>query len=173
MGLTPPRGEVTATIKTVSMPENLDFATNVVNGAGEYEYEGVSIMGFPVEQSDVLQTVYKIEMEGITIGILGKLLDGLPPKTLEELEEVDILIAPAGGPPLAAVPGVARLIKQIEPKIVIPSLYKVAGLKEKRGDVAAFWKEMGVKSAAPEEKLVLKKKDFETITGTVVKVLSI
>ena len=173
IGLTPPRGEATATVKTLVPADAVEFSHTVAGGAGEYEFDGVSIAGFPIENKNALQTVYVIEMEGITIGVLGALTDGLPPKVLEELEEVDILIIPGGGAPLVSVSEATRLIKQIEPKIVIPSLYKVQGLKRQTGDVAAFLKEMGQKSATPQEKLVLKKKDLETMIGTTVQVLNI
>lgn len=173
VGLTPPRGEVTATLKTSVSPDAVEFSNRAVSGPGEYEFNGASVIGFPIENTDALQTVYRIEMEGITVGILGALTQSIPPKALEELEEVDIVIVPGGGAPFLSIADAAHLTKQIEPKIIIPALYKVPGLKEKRGDVAPFLKEMGAKSATPEEKLVMKKKDFETMTGTAVHVLKL
>ena len=46
---------------------------------------------------------------------------------------------------------IAKLIRQMEPSIIIPALYK---------DVKPFLKELDQTEVKPEEKLVIKKKDI-------------
>ena len=82
----------------------------------------------------------------------------------EALGTPDIMFLPVGGP---ASPGqggrdtidgetAAKLVNEIEPRIIIPMHYKISGLKAKLDGVEAFMKEMGEK-VEPEEKLTIKK----------------
>ena len=81
---------------------------------------------------------------------------------MEDLEgflNPDILFVPASGAPFLGVAEAAKLIRQLKPKIVIPSLFKVSGLKRKAGDLKDFFKEMDQGPKA-QDKLVIKKKDL-------------
>jgi L-ascorbate metabolism protein UlaG (beta-lactamase superfamily) len=53
----------------------------------------------------------------------------------------------------------AKVVNEIEPKIVIPSHYSMDGLKLPYEKVESFIKEMGGKSETME-KLIIKKKDL-------------
>ena len=75
-------------------------------------------------------------------------------KMLEYLKGADCVFAPAHGKPWIPVPTVAKLIRQIEPKIIIPALFT--------NDIKPFLKEFPSKEKIdPQEKLNLKKKDIE------------
>jgi L-ascorbate metabolism protein UlaG (beta-lactamase superfamily) len=51
----------------------------------------------------------------------------------------------------------AEIVRRLEPKIVIPMHYKTLVLKRELAPVDRFLKEMGVKEAIPQPKLVVNK----------------
>lgn len=125
-----------------------------IENAGEYEVRGVRVTGWNAGYSTKekkTHTVYRILFDEISIVVLGYLTDPLTPEVVSELSDADIVIAPAHGSPLLGHDAVAKLIRQMEPGIVIPSLPK---------DTKAFLKALGETDVKPEEKLVLKKKDI-------------
>ena len=73
---------------------------------------------------------------------------------MEYLEDADVAIVPAGNNPYLAPNATAKLLRQIEPSVVIPSLFN---------DLKPFLKELnhGNDAIKPEEKFVFKKKDLE------------
>ena len=94
------------------------------------------------------------------LGLLGELMaKDLSPEAMEALSGADLLFVPAGGEPYIDVAGAVAVVKKLEPKIVIPCLYGVDGLKRKAGDVADFAKALGQKAEA-QEKLTIKAKDI-------------
>lgn len=126
--------------------------------AGEYEIQGVSIKGFPLPpQERKLRTAYTVEWEEMRLGFLGHASDMLDPETLEQFADMDILFIPlddsASSPqvaPYLSAENAAKIIKQIEPHIVIPVFTK---------NPKALLKELG-QSAEPIEKLTIKKKEL-------------
>jgi L-ascorbate metabolism protein UlaG (beta-lactamase superfamily) len=88
---------------------------------------------------------------------------------LEELGEIDILILPVGGNTVMSASAASKAVNEIEPKIVIPSHYKMPGLIIDVDDLNKFIKEMGGKKEEME-KLTIKKKDLPE-EGTKVVVL--
>ncbi|MEK7114736.1 MAG: MBL fold metallo-hydrolase, partial [Patescibacteria group bacterium] len=148
-----------------------------ISGPGEYNIKDVNITGFalPKESSEkFLKTVYLIKMEGINLCFLGHISETPEPAILEHLEEIDILFIPAGGEPFINQKSAAKTVKQTEPKIVIPSFYKIPGLKRTAGDISAFLEEFNgekTKQKETQEKLVVKKKDLAGIKKTEIIIL--
>ncbi len=102
-----------------------------------------------------------IEIEEIKLCHLGDF--GQKELTAEQLEaigDVDILFIPVGGVYTIGAREAANIIGQIEPKIAIPMHYKLPKLTAKIDGVEDFLKIMGVKSAVPQEKLMLKAKEL-------------
>jgi len=169
-GLTPPRGQADIVIKTllpapqpITEPATAKEQTNqIISGPGEYEVKGVSITGWPLLKDSspaFIKTVYHLKTEDLELGILGHLTEFNEPEILEELGHVDILFIPGGGKPFIDQEAAAKLIRQINPRLVIPSFFKVPGLKRKAEDSAEFLKEMGQKVEA-EEKLSVRGKEL-------------
>jgi L-ascorbate metabolism protein UlaG (beta-lactamase superfamily) len=177
MGLTPPRGKNDITLKTLTAwpTEKAEKGGHIIQGAGEYEIQGITINGFSLSEESsekFIKTVYKVITENLTLGFLGHLSNNLTPKTLEELKNPDILFLPAGGKPFIKQEAAAKLIKQLNPKIVIASFFKVPGLKRTSAD----WKELADEmNQKPEisEKLTIKKKEIVEQKGTKLVVLKI
>jgi L-ascorbate metabolism protein UlaG (beta-lactamase superfamily) len=162
LGLAPPRFTATLTVRTLlTLPLKAnDGGEHEAVGPGDYEFDGIELSGFPLESSEgVLKTAYALTAEGLRLGFLGHLAKSPEPTILEDLGSVDILFAPAGGAPFMALDALAKLIKQINPKLIVPSFYKVPGLTRKAGPVDAFVKELGIESDTVD-KLTVKKKDL-------------
>lgn len=172
-GLTIPRGKYDACIKTLT-PWPFDFGQTedsgaVIHGAGEYDVSGIGIKGFGLPQESsahFFKTIYVLTWEDISIGILGHISGDVPPQILESLEEVDVLIGPGGGAPFIDHDRMTRLIKQVTPKIFIPSFYKIPGLKRDAGSVKPLLEHVNGGETEPQEKFVFKKKDLIDIKKT-------
>lgn len=164
-GLTPPRLKSDLIVKTLSqypIPYPPHEGTFVVHGEGEYEVKGIEVNGWQVVKEsakDTLKTVYVIKMEDMRIGLLGHIADIPDADILERIGDVDILVIPGGGDPYLPQEKAAKLARQMSAKIVIPSLFKVSGLKRKADDVKDFLDELEEKTE-PQEKLVVKKKEL-------------
>jgi L-ascorbate metabolism protein UlaG (beta-lactamase superfamily) len=144
-------------------------ARKVVDGPGEYEIMGVSILGYPsfhdakegAERGE--NTIYLIEADGLRVAHVGDLGHKLSDKMIEELGSIDILMLPVGGFYTIGPAEAAEVVKSVEPSIIIPMHYQVAGLvAENFGELApvdAFLKEVGL----PTEilpKLSIKKEEL-------------
>ncbi|MFA6909268.1 MAG: MBL fold metallo-hydrolase [Patescibacteria group bacterium] len=138
----------------------------IIDGPGEYEVRNVFVYGVPgfhdtKQGSDTgVVTMYAIEFEGLTVAHLGDIgTPELTPKQLEKLEDVDILMIPIGGVYTVDAKGAAKIISQIEPRIVIPMHYYIPGLKTpKRLETEdAFRREMGSKTEVIDTLRITKK----------------
>jgi L-ascorbate metabolism protein UlaG (beta-lactamase superfamily) len=165
-GLTAPRGS--AEILILSEKNNpLYSATSGISGEpflvedpGEYDVKGVTITGLPLLQGDRYITAYLIESEDIKILDLSHISEfNMNQDDLEALGEIDILIVPVGGKGVLDASVAAKVVNEIEPKIIIPSHYQIPGLDVPAEKIETFIKEMGGKSETME-KLLLKKKDL-------------
>jgi len=177
-GLTPPRGKVDLTLKTLAawpLKQNNEESGNTIAGAGEYEVQGITIrgIGLPKESSEqFLKTAYKLSVENITVGLLGHLSEELPAEAMEELKDADIIFIPAGGKPFIGQELAAKVLKQLSPKIAVASFFKISGLKREGNDWKSLAEEMGQKPEV-SEKLTIRKKELEELRGTKLTVLKI
>lgn len=174
IGLTPPR--ISADIVTVSHDHfdhnNIKTVSGdpfVINMPGEYEVKGVKIIGVNSfhdnEQGKERgsNTIYLIEMDDLTVCHLGDFgEETLSPNQLEALNTVNILIIPVGGVYTIDASKAGKIIKQVEPNIVIPMHYKIKGLKVDLDGVDKFTKEMGMEKTTPVNKFTVKKKDLNS-----------
>lgn len=128
---------------------------------GEYEAKGIEIVGFPVtaESTDkFIKTAYAVLWEDMKFVFLGHLSGPLDATLLEEFSEPDVLFLPAGGGHFLEPEVAAKITKQLEAKVVIPSFYK---------DPAAFLKAIGTKGETVE-RFVFKQKDIAGDKGRVI-----
>lgn len=138
----------------------------VVEGPGEYEIGQVVAHGFGVkttyDKKEVFNTIYQVKLEGINMLFLGALNDPeIDPKILGEIGDIDILFVPIGGGDVMEVPQASKLAVKLEAKLIIPMQYDAASLK-------SFLKEEGNDSVKPVDKLTIKKKDVNEMSGDVV-----
>jgi L-ascorbate metabolism protein UlaG (beta-lactamase superfamily) len=184
IGLTPPRLKADITLKTLtplSLIKNQEITTQkqqiIIIGPGEYHIKDVGIAGFllPKESSEkFFKTVYSLSLEGINLCFLGHLSEIPEPSTLERLGKIDVLFIPAGGPPFIDQKLSVKFVKQLQPKIVVPSFFKIPSLKRSSDKIELFLEEFNGqknKQAEMREKLVIKKKDVADIKKTEIAVL--
>jgi len=153
----------------------------VVDGPGEYEISGVSIMGFKTYHDNKEgsergeNTIYVIEAEGLRLVHLGDLGHQLSDDLVEEIGDVDVLMIPVGGFFTIGPKEATEIISKIEPYFVIPMHYKMDGLSpmlsEKLQPVESFLKESGL-TTENLPKFSIKKEDILEDQNTKVIVLS-
>lgn len=165
-GLVPPRGAADILV-LAEKTNSLYSATSGISGdpflmedPGEYDVKGVTVTGIPLKEGEKYVNVFLIESEGIRILNLTHIKEWtMKEDEIEELGEIDILIVPVGGESVLEASDAAKVVNEIEPKIVIPSHYDSTGLSVKADKIEKFIKEMGGKSESMD-KLTLKKKDL-------------
>ncbi|TSC56923.1 MAG: beta-lactamase fold-like Zn-dependent hydrolase [Parcubacteria group bacterium Greene0714_21] len=139
----------------------------VISNPGEYDVKGVFVQGIFSFHDDTQgkergsNTIYRIEVEGMRICHLGDLgQKELTQEQLNQIGDVDILFVPVGGVYTIDGKEAARIVSQLEPKIVIPMHYALPKLKVKLEGVEEFLKPMGAKNAVAEPKLLVKERDL-------------
>jgi len=166
-GLTPPRGAADILI-LADKNNKLYTASSGISGEhfditdpGEYDVKGVTVTGIPLKQDNKYVTVFLIESEDIRILNLSHIKDfNLKEDELEELGDIDILILPVGGNSVLSASAASKVVNEVEPKIVIPSHYKMKDLILDLDSLEKFVKEMGGKKEEME-KLTIKKKELQ------------
>lgn len=130
----------------------------LLEGPGEYEVSDFSIRGIPAtrhidaDDSLPLSTMYRIEVGGVTIAVLGNVAPKLSEDQLEGIGVVDVVILPVGGGGYTLdATSAASIVRQIDPKVVIPVHYADAALKYEvpQDTLETFTKELG----APTEEV--------------------
>jgi len=172
IGLTPPRFKADILLVTHehydhSNIETIPEGAFIITGPGEYDIKGIQIEGIATfhdkngGRERGTNTVYKITAEDLKILHLGDFgEEKLREETLEAIGDADIVMIPVGGKYTIDGEEAAEVIKQIEPRLVIPMHYKIPGLKIPLDGVDTFLKEMGAKNVEPQEKLTVKIKDI-------------
>ncbi len=163
-------GKPTADIVTVSHQhsghsyvQGIGGEPRRVIGPGEYEISGVLIIGIATFHDAEgggkrgRNTVYLIEVDEVSVCHLGDLGHVLTAEQVEEIGNVDVLLLPVGGVSTINAPMAAEIVRQLEPKVVIPMHYKTQALKWELEPVDRFLKEIGVKQATSQPKLSLTK----------------
>lgn len=149
--------------------EEVSFGSKVpfvIDGPGEYEVGDVTVRGYGVEtqyeQIKRFNTIYQVTLEGIHIVFLGALGNiAIDPQILGEFDDIDILFVPIGGGDVLDVPEASKLATKLEARCIIPMHYTDTALK-------AFFKEAGVDTVKPMDKLTIKKKDLNEMEGDIV-----
>ena len=81
----------------------------------------------------------------------------LTAEQVAEIDGVDVLLIPVGGVSTIDAVQAAQIVRQLEPKIVIPMHYKTEAEKKDLETADRFLKEMGVKEAIAQPKLLVNK----------------
>jgi L-ascorbate metabolism protein UlaG (beta-lactamase superfamily) len=125
---------------------------------GEYEIAGVLITAVDTDRADrddgySRNLAFVIDIDDIKVCHLGDIQRVPTGDEVEELSGVDILLVPVGGGPVIGAAKAAEIVSSLEPKIVIPMLYKTDVSKADFESVDHFIKEMGVEAKSPEQRL--------------------
>lgn len=142
----------------------------LVSRPGEYEINDVLIIGIASfhdsegGKSSGKNTVYLMEIDEISICHLGDLGHVLSAEQLEEIDNVDILLLPVGGVSTIDATLAAKVVRQLEPKIVVPMHYRTEASRQYLESVDRFLKEMGTGEVAHRPKLVVTKSNLPPTT---------
>ena len=110
------------------------FASTVGNprvqfdGPGECEVADVGLAGFPaqrhIDAEGSNSTIYKLLIGGVRIAVLGNIDPKLSEEQLEQIGVTDIVVLPVGGGGYTLdATAAAVIVKQIDPRVVIPVHY--------------------------------------------------
>jgi len=170
-------GKPTARIVTVSHQhsghsyvQGIGGEPRLVTRPGEYEISGVLIIGIATfhdaEQGKKRgkNTIYLMEVDEILVCHLGDLGHVLTAEQIEEIGNVDVLLLPVGGVSTINAPMAAEVVRQLEPKAVVPMHYKTSALSRELEPVERFLKEIGVKQVEPQPKLSLTRSSLPAST---------
>lgn len=166
--------KVTADVVTVSHNHQDHNFTKVVegefiviSGPGEYEVKGAKITGVAAYHDGSQgadrgkNTVYRIQIDGISIVHLGDLGHKLDDSQIEQLAGANILMVPVGGFYTIDAQVAVEVTSQIDPDIIIPMHYNIAVLDQaafgKLTGVDVFLKQMGKEGITPQAKLTITK----------------
>jgi L-ascorbate metabolism protein UlaG (beta-lactamase superfamily) len=138
----------------------LQGSPRVLRGPGEYEIQGIHIRGFltpPAEDDppDARNTAFVLKMGGLTVCHLGDIRQALPATLVAELDPLDILLVPVGGTCTLGIPQVSELVRSLGPRLVIPMHYKLPGLPIEIEPLETFLREMGIREATTQARLVV------------------
>ncbi|MES2225935.1 MAG: MBL fold metallo-hydrolase [Patescibacteria group bacterium] len=145
----------------------------VISGPGEYEKDGITVQGFLTKseyalskgQTEAVNTVYAVKLEGMTLVHLGALATpALPADAKEAIDEIDVLFIPIGADGVLNPSEASKLATMLEPKVIIPMHW--SGMGEAKA-LEAFIKEEGGEEERVE-KLTLKKKDAADKDGAII-----
>jgi L-ascorbate metabolism protein UlaG (beta-lactamase superfamily) len=161
-------GKTTARIVTVSHQHpghsyvlGIDGKPRVVSGPGEVEIGGVLIIGVATfhdrerGKNRGRNTVYVMEVDEVSVCHLGDLGHTLTTEQVEEIGSVDVLLLPVGGVSTINAAIAAEVVRQLEPKVVVPMHYKTPALAWELEPVDRFLKEMGIAQLNPQSKLTI------------------
>jgi len=163
-------GKVTAEIVTVSHAhpghsyiQGVGGEPRILKSPGEYESAGVLTVGVHTYHDNEKgaqrgkNTAFVIDVDDVMICHLGDLGHVLTAEQVAEIDGVDVLLIPVGGGSTIDAVQAAQIVRQLEPKVVIPMHYKTDALKRELETADRFLKEMGVKEAVPQPKLTVTK----------------
>jgi len=170
-------GKPTARIVTVSHQhsghsyvQGIGGKPKLVSRPGEYEISDVLIIGVATfhdadrGEKKGQNTVYLMEVDEILVCHLGDLGHVLTAEQVEEIGNVDVLLLPVGGVSTINAPMAAEVVRQLEPKAVVPMHYKTSALSRELEPVERFLKEMGVEQVEPQSKLSLTRSNLPIST---------
>lgn len=148
----------------------------VIDQPGEYEVSDTSFQGIAArahmdEEAQKNATIFKIIGADIRVAAVGHIHPDLTDEQLESLGTVDVLIIPVGGSGYTLDPiGALKVIKKIEPRIIIPTHYADKAIKYPvpQVELADALKELAMEPAETVAKLKLKSGDIAEVTQLIV-----
>jgi L-ascorbate metabolism protein UlaG (beta-lactamase superfamily) len=157
-------GKVNADVVTISRNQPGSSHRDAVTGdakfidrPGEFEVKGVLITGMATDEKDredgySRNVAYVADIDDIRVCHLGDVVD-VP--TGDEVEELscDILLIPVGGGRVLDAEKAAEIVSLLDPRIVIPMMFKTDASSEQFDAVDRFIKEMGTEPKPAEQRL--------------------
>jgi len=127
--------------KSVTKPGDVALFTHVheltaetarltIDQPGEYEVSDISVYGIQArghmdeDKQQRSAVMYKLIAKDIRVLVVGHIFPKLKESELESIGAIDVMLVPVGGNGYTLDPvGAMELIKEIEPKVVVPTYY--------------------------------------------------
>jgi L-ascorbate metabolism protein UlaG (beta-lactamase superfamily) len=159
-----------------NQPDAETNARLTFSSPGEYEVSDISIIGIPArahmdEEKTHNATIYKLVVGDLSVLFTGHIYPELDENQLEAIGMVDVMVVPVGGNGYTLDPvGALKLIKDIEPKMIIPTHYADKSLKYEmpQQELTVALKELGMEPKEKVAKLKLKHGDIDEVMHLVV-----
>lgn len=143
---------------------------------GEYEVSDTSVIGIAARahidaEGQMNATMFKLIVGEQSVLFTGHIYPELSEVQLEAIGIVDLLVVPVGGNGYTVDPvGALKLIKDIEPKLVIPTHYADKALKYPvpQQELSNALKELGMEAKEAVAKLKLKPTELTDVTQLIV-----
>ena len=138
----------------------------ILNRPGEYEAANVLVIGIPTyhdrekgtERGDNI--IFVMEMEEVSICHLGDLGHPLTDAQVEEIGRVDVLMIPVGGVFTINGQQAAVIVRQLEPRVVLPMHYKTDLFSADLEPLDNFLHESSTRDLVPQAKLNVTKSNM-------------
>ena len=166
-------------LKSITKPADISLRTSKMFPAhpeaaftaeipGEYEISGVVIHGIAArahldEEGAKNAVIYTIQAEEIKVAIIGHIYPELSEDQLEAIGMVDVAVVPVGGNGYTLDgTGALKVIKQIEPKVVIPTHYADKAIKYEvpQTELSEAVKNLGMEISETLDKYKIKPADL-------------
>jgi L-ascorbate metabolism protein UlaG (beta-lactamase superfamily) len=173
-------------LKSITKPTDINLRTFAgvpahksafeANMPGEYEIADVAIHGVAARahmdvEGKTTATIFTIESGDQKVAVLGHIYPDLSEEQLEAIGMVDVLVVPVGnsGYTMDGV-GALKLIKQIEPKLVIPTHFADKAIKYEvpQVELAEALKNMSMEPTETVEKYKAKPGELSDTTHLVI-----
>ncbi len=169
-------GDVALFTSAADSSQSSKDAKIIIDCPGEYEVSDVSIMGVPArahtdEEGKHSTTMFKITTNDLNILITGHVYPQFSENQLETIGMVDILFVPVGGHGYTLDPkGALTVVKELEPKLVIPTNYDNKDIKFPVPQLSLedALKEMSMEPKETVAKIKLRSADLSEVTQLVV-----
>ncbi len=148
----------------------------IIDQPGEFEVSGVSVVGLPArahidEDGSKTATMYKLVAEDIKVLVTGHIYPDLSDQQLETIGLIDVMVIPVGGNgyTLDGV-GALKIIKKVEPKLIIPVHYadKETSYPVPQQELGEVLHTLGMEAKETVAKLKLKSGDLPEGTQLIV-----
>ena len=142
-----------------SFTAGIPGAPRLFQGPGEYEIGGAFITGIGTFHDDEngavrgKNTVFLIEMEGLTLCHLGDLGHPLAGHALKDVGKVDVLFVPVGDVSTLSVSEARSLARSVQARYILPMHYRTDSARSELEPVETFLTAMGVQQAESPAKL--------------------
>ena len=174
-------------LKAVTKPADISLRTSKTFPAhpdaafsaempGEYEVAGVVIHGIAArghmdEEGKKTAVIYTIEADDTKVAVLGHIYPELSEEQLEAIGMVDVAVVPVGGNGYTLDgTGALKVIKQIEPKVVIPTHYADRAIRYEvpQTELADAVKSLGMETSETAAKYKIKPAELSDTARLVV-----
>ncbi len=166
-------GKIAADIVTVSHDspeanyrEAITGEAKFLSGPGEYEISNVLITAVATESGSPASdgtgatqrnVAFVIELDDVRIVDLGKVSEVPTTDSAEVLSGADVLILPVGGGEVLDSEKAAKAVSLLNPKLVLPMIYRTEAASAELDTVEKFLKEMSIEGKPPEQKVSVTK----------------